>query len=92
MRAEDADITSPNNEIYYVIEDVVPFVVNQVTGEVFSSGVDFEQTVGGVLNPFTIAARDKGTGGEVNEDVATVIITVLNVNDEAPIFSVRLNS
>ena len=85
--ATDADRTSPNNEVYYIINSDAPFIINEITGEIFPNGVDFEATVDRPLDPFTVIARDKGLG-LIREDIATVDIRVLNVNDEAPIFEV----
>ena len=90
MRATDADKTSPNNEVYYLINSDVPFIVNQITGRIFPNGIDYEATVNGQLDPFIVLTRDKGVP-DFNEDQAQVIITIINVNDEAPIFDVRFS-
>ena len=87
VSATDADSTAPNNEIYYTIDSNVPFIVNPNTGQVFANGIDYEATVNGLIDPFTIVAHDKGIDG-AKEDRAEVNIQISNVNDDAPVFDV----
>ena len=91
VSATDADSTAPNNEIYYTIDSNVPFIVNPVTGQVFANGIDYEATVNGLIDPFTIVAHDKGIDG-AKEARAEVNIQISNVNDEAPVFDVSFSS
>ncbi|KAJ8018810.1 Protocadherin Fat 4 [Holothuria leucospilota] len=86
LTAFDADPTSPNNEVSYFIsgrDTEYKFRINDTSGELFFNGsVDYD--IGDMAYLLTISARDHGSPPK--EGTTTLNVTILDRNDNAPVF------
>ena len=81
--AFDLDANENSQLQYYIVGSSVPFQIDPLTGEIQSTRV-FDREVEEFLN-FQVYAVDSGT--EPLSTTVTVLVTVLDVNDNAPTIS-----
>ncbi|XP_067670754.1 protocadherin Fat 4-like [Haliotis asinina] len=83
--AKDGDGSSPNNEVFYLIQSGSSdkFTINSITGDIVTSGsLDREEES---QYNMTVVAIDRGN--PPLSGTATVTVNIININDETPVFS-----
>ena len=84
VSATDNDKYGSTNITYMLSPDVVDFVIDPVTGVITTNDIVFDRETEDYVN-FTILAIDNDIG--MMTGTATVNITVLDVNDNPPMFN-----
>ncbi|CAL1540911.1 unnamed protein product [Lymnaea stagnalis] len=87
IHATDKDGTSPNNELYYVIQSggQDKFQMNSSTGEIsVGIGAILDREDKATYN-LIVLAIDRGSPAE--SSLATVLVTVTDINDSPPVFN-----